>query len=610
MNAPFIPPATAAKLNGEHVKGTRHKAAMDVAIPLLGNGLSPTAVFQTLRDKFPADVSDKELNDVVSWAASRQPTPSGYGNGVSRAAYAPPARVKPLPPEEMAAWWLAGVTSPIQQVIAASKFPIPDSPQAMTRLFFETIYDLTDNVNVVCQHEISDGNKARPLGGGKTLSADEWVKWIDEKGVAQSAAGAWIRPNPCAPKGSGGSGAYTDSDIVAFKFMLVESDVLPMEVQLALYLKSKLAVAMMTTSGGLSAHAWVRIAAKDESEFSLLAGKILTALAPFGVDKANKNPSRLSRLPGAIRKIGATGDGLQRLLYLNPAVKPMDSEAIVRLETVLKSPLLKDSPFKELACRAQERYQELEASRGKLGVPTGCESFDKETGGLKPGHLIVISGETNSGKSTVMLNFVNHAVGKNIPAALFSLEMDKDEIFDMLISMNSGVDRNFFNTGYFPQGVHEQIVSATGRLSAFRFWIEDDPMMNMDFIATRLRSLKAEFDIKIAAIDYAQIVSPEDERLPREQQVAKIGRQIRSLAKELKIPIIVLSQLNDDGKIRESRALGHEAHVVFAIEPKDGGLILKVVKGRSIPKGKHFMEFEPRLCRINNPDKIQPQDIP
>jgi RecA-family ATPase len=93
---------------------------------------------------------------------------------------------------------------------------------------------------------------------------------------------------------------------------------LPVELQLALFARLPLPVAAVIGSGGRSVHAWVRVDARDADDYRATVAEMLGILARFGVDGKNKNPSRLSRLPGARREIGATGSGIQRLLYLNP----------------------------------------------------------------------------------------------------------------------------------------------------------------------------------------------------------------------------------------------------------------------------------------------------
>jgi hypothetical protein len=144
------------------------------------------------------------------------------------------------------------------------------------------------------------------------------MRLIREHGTPQSEAGGWIRPNPVKDNGRGKRGASTDADVTSFRFCLLESDMLPMELQLSLLARLPLPVATIIDSGGRSIHAWVMLNCLSAQEYRTKVERIYTLLARFGLCPSNKNPSRMSRLPGAQREVGKHGDGAQRLLYLNP----------------------------------------------------------------------------------------------------------------------------------------------------------------------------------------------------------------------------------------------------------------------------------------------------
>lgn len=165
---------------------------------------------------------------------------------------------------------------------------------------------------------MSEEKKARPVGAGKTCKRNDWLRNIRDRGVPEGKGGTWIRPNPVQTKGSGKGGACTDADVKAFRFALLESDVLSPILQLSLFAKLKLPIAAIISSGGRSYHAWVKVDCANAEEYRKTTDRMLSLLKPFGIDQGNKNPSRMSRLPGAKRTIGAIGDGEQRLIYLNP----------------------------------------------------------------------------------------------------------------------------------------------------------------------------------------------------------------------------------------------------------------------------------------------------
>lgn len=617
---PFIPPKTQDLLHSVIPKGQRHEAAKAIAISLIGQGLSPNSVYSQLRDKFPPDVTDKELLDLVNFATGLNPTPCGFGPKQvfrPRLTITPPERKKRTPLEH-ATWWLSGNTScPVEAFIESSKIPIPESDVDSSCLFLEMLYEGGDNLNLVCKFltDPKDPGKARPNGGGWILTRDKWIEYVRGKGPPHTDAGAWFRPNPCQPKGSGKDGSVMDSDIVHHRFLLLESDVLPLEVQLCLFRKLRLPIAAVTLSGGCSAHALVRIHGKNAEDFSEKTRRILAALAPFGIDQANKNPSRLSRFPGSVRKIGATGDGLQRLLWMNPAVLPIETKDLQAFEDSLDIPALEEKPFRKTVEEATDRYDWLMQNKGKLGVPTGLPRWDQRTGGLKNGSLTIIAAETGVGKTTLAINFLDHALRHGIGVALFSLEMTRDEICDMLFSMNCDVNRNHFNTGEFTDIEVNRMKKASLWMRNLPLWINDAPDTSASVIRKSALSLKSENLIGLVVVDYAQLVAPDNPNDSREQQIAGVGRALRILAKDSMLPVVALSQVNDEGRLRESRVLGHEAHNVLALIPENTTpgcplMKLKVSKGRHIPSETIPLVHIPEFCKMRERSPVEDKDVP
>lgn len=607
--------ATAQKIANPAPNGQRHKQAQDIAFSLIGNGFAPNAVFAQLRGMYSEDVPDKELEGVVNWAVDKRPPPSGYGNSLPARRFEPlksiskENKVVHANPEEHAAWWLGGLEMSPETFSELSPIKIPENLIESSKLMFELIYGPEEYVNIVCQF-IKTGEKANPSGSGKTQTRNEWVEWFALKGLPQSDAGAWMRPNPCAPIGSGSNGAITDEDTEHHRFILLESDFLPLSQQFALYSKLKIPISVVLSSGGKSVHAWARIDAANAEQYRDFTKRILTVLAPFGIDQANKNSSRLSRLSGAKRVIGASGDGIQRLLWLNPKVIPFTEANIVELEQSLECPLISEKPLKGLVKNALTRYERLVANRGKLGVPTGIEDFDRLSGGLKDGSFIVIAAETGGGKSTLAINFINTALKNGIGVALFTLEMDRDEIMDCLVSLNCGVDRNHFNTGEFFENELNRMTAKVPWLGNLPLWIFDSSMMTADDVRRSTLELKKDKKIGLVVVDYVQLLNSNEYPNSREQQIASISRALRSLAKEAKLPLVGLSQLNDEGKLRESRVLAHEAHIVFLLENLEKDPKLKIIKGRRIARGTFDLQFNSQIGQITSLSKVHHNDVP
>jgi hypothetical protein len=198
-------------------------------------------------------------------------------------------------------------------------------------MLFAGLYDKADYINIVSNFSVEkrdDEQKANPAGAGKTLLRDDWMRYVRDHGIPQSQAGAWIRLNPVKRSGSGKSGAITDVDVVNHRFCLLESDALPVDLQLSLWVRLPLPVAAIIGSGGRSVHVWVMLNCSNAQEYRQKVNRIHTLLGRFGICPSNKNPSRLSRLPGAQWEIGKQGDGAQRLLYLNP--EPLEAPILER----------------------------------------------------------------------------------------------------------------------------------------------------------------------------------------------------------------------------------------------------------------------------------------
>ena len=225
---------------------------------------------------------------------------------------------RPVPPDPLraAVRFLSGFRCAEQDLAEASPIRMDGDWRYDGAVLVRALYQPQEQINFVTEFEkTGDRNgevKARPNGRGMTVERDALVARFEQLGTDSGEAGAWLRMNPMDGKG------IADANVVAFRFALLESDTLPVELQLPLFARLPLPVAAILSSGGRSFHAWVRVDARDAAEYRRTVSRLLELVGKFGVDGKNKNPSRLSRLPGAKRSIGAIGDGVQRLLYLNP----------------------------------------------------------------------------------------------------------------------------------------------------------------------------------------------------------------------------------------------------------------------------------------------------
>ena len=600
----MIPKKTQEKLASSHPMGTRHKAKLDIALSLLGEGHPVDAVVATLRSKFP-EAELHEITKLVDWCASRNPQPCtraipgslgpipSLPRAPKSALTRPGALPTPLTAKEAVSALLSGPTKPL-----VSPVPVPEDPLEAISLLFTSLYAPEEHINILT-HFSASASRACPVGSGANKLRDHWLSWFAQHGIPSRDAGAWMRPNPVAPAGSGKDGAITNADIAAFRFLLLESDEIPMHDQMAVYAELALPLSAIISSGGKSCHAWLRIDALDAEEYELKATRILAALATLGFDKANKNPSRLSRLPGAKRVIGASGDGLQSLRFLDPDAAPITEEQIARLELRVRPPRFKNIGMREAIFTALEHYEEIYSNKSKTGLRTGFERFDAITGGMKPGWLTIVAGETNAGKTSFALNIVLHALRQGKAVVLFSFEMEMQEIVDILFAERGGINRNHFNNGEFSQADLNGMPEVAQELLGFPLFVFDDPLMTAQDMTEACQQISLTQEVSLVVVDYLQLANVENPRDNREQQVAATSRACKALAKRLGCPVLGVSQLNDEGKMRDSRAIAHVANCVLkVIEDPAGGIILQVAKGRSIPKGSYFFEFEREYCRF------------
>ena len=214
--------------------------------------------------------------------------------------------------------FLKGFRCTEEDLIARSPAPIPGILRGKNfhhqgPWLIDHLFHAGEMVNIVST-AIVDGDKARPGDGGVTLERNEWEKRLWDI-QAHSFGGAWLRMNPLDGQG------VSDVNVTAYRHALIEIDSVPLDLQLALLAKLRLPTAAILTSGGRSAHAWIRVDADDAADYKVTVSAMLDTLRKFGVDGKNRNPSRLSRLPGVVRGIGGSDGGQQRLLYLNPEPK-------------------------------------------------------------------------------------------------------------------------------------------------------------------------------------------------------------------------------------------------------------------------------------------------
>lgn len=307
----------AFKIPPPAAEGGRHDQLTAFACELAGAKVPRDQAFDIMT-AFQPEFPSAELSNILDWAFRSQatePQPS--------AKEAEPVQKKTA--LEMVREKCTSMTP--AELTSLSPVPIPSNEVEAQSLFLRTFYGENEHINITTEYFHRDGElfKVGPIGAGVTRLVSDWIARLGASGVPMSKAGGWFRPNPVTVTGSGSGGAAMDRDVTSHRFMLVESDELPAEAMLGLVASVELPVAAVYTTGGSSRqlpdqgiHALIQVDAPDAAHYAQIVLNVLGILRPYGIDQANKNPSRMSRLPGAKREIGGVGDGIQRLLYINP----------------------------------------------------------------------------------------------------------------------------------------------------------------------------------------------------------------------------------------------------------------------------------------------------
>ena len=241
------------------------------------------------------------------------------------------------------------------------------------------------------------------------------------------------------------------------------------------------------------------------------------------------------------------------------------------------------TPIKDVLVESFTNLEKLYNQKQHVtGVPTQFYDLDDKTAGLHGSELILVAARPAMGKTAFALNIAtNAALRANVPVAIFSLEMSKDQLVNRMLCSEAMVDSNKVRTGKLDEEDWTKLAEAIGPLSEAGVYIDDTPGISVMEIRTKCRKLKMEKNIGLVVIDYLQLISGSNKRNgSREQEISEISRSLKVLAKELNVPVIALSQLSraveqrDDHRpmlsdLRESGAIEQDADIVMFLYRDD-----------------------------------------
>ena len=281
-------------------------------------------------------------------------------------------------------------------------------------------------------------------------------------------------------------------------------------------------------------------------------------------------------------------------------------------------------PMRDLVKDSFPKIEQLfEQKRLITGCPTGFVDLDEMTRGLQPGDLIIVAARPSMGKTSLVLNIAQHvAVQPDHTVGFFSLEMSKESLFLRLLTSEAQIDSHRLMSGAIGQKDYGRISHALETLSAMRLFIDDTANISVLEMRAKARRLQSEHRLSLLVVDYIQLMSGRGRFENRTLELASISRSLKGLAKELSVPIVVLSQLSrapesrSDHRpqlsdLRESGALEQDADVVVLIyredaynrdpnNPDAGTAELILAKQRNGPTGVVRLAFLREQTRFAN----------
>ena len=284
--------------------------------------------------------------------------------------------------------------------------------------------------------------------------------------------------------------------------------------------------------------------------------------------------------------------------------------------------------IKELMWLAMERIESRHRGDESVrGISSGFTDLDEMTNGFQKSDLIIVAARPSMGKTAFCLNTAaNAALEGNIPVAIFSLEMSRDQLVERLLAAESFVDLQRLRSGKLRDDDYPKMSRAAGLLGTAPLWIDDSPALTLLEIRSKARRMKAEHDIGLIIIDYLQLIRGSARHENRQEEISFISRSLKALARELQMPVIALSQLSRAPEqrggdrrpvlsdLRDSGAIEQDADLVLFIyraemylnllEKNDGieeGVAeLILAKHRNGPTGSMKLSFHKQYTRFDN----------
>ena len=272
---------------------------------------------------------------------------------------------------------------------------------------------------------------------------------------------------------------------------------------------------------------------------------------------------------------------------------------------------------------AIDRIEELYNTGGDItGLTTGFIDLDRMTSGLQPSDLVIVAGRPSMGKPSFAMNLVeNAALASDRPLMVFSMEMPAEQLVIRMLSSLGRIDQSRVRTGKLEQDDWPKLASATEKLKGTQVFIDDTPALTPTELRSRVRKLvREQGDLGMIMVDYLQLMRVAGSGEGRTAEISEISRSLKAIAKEFKVPVVALSQLNRsleqrpnkrpvNSDLRESGAIEQDADVIMFIyrdevynedSPDKGVAEIIIGKQRNGPIGSCRLSFQGQFTRFEN----------
>jgi len=278
-------------------------------------------------------------------------------------------------------------------------------------------------------------------------------------------------------------------------------------------------------------------------------------------------------------------------------------------------------PLRDALAESFDRLDELHRKgTGLRGIATGFSDLDKKLSGMQPANLLILASRPSVGKTTLAMNIAEYVgVNEKAPVGIFSLEMSKAQLVDLLLASESDIDAWKITTGNLSEDDFESISTAMATLAEAPIYIDDTPGISVMEIRTKARRLQLEMGLQLLIVDYLQLIKGRNLE-NRVQEVSEISQALKNLARELNIPVLAISQLSRAvesrqakipqlADLRESGAIEQDADVVMFIYREDPddleNIKLSIAKHRNGPLGELDLRFKGERRRFYGVEKTR-----